>query len=181
MVPIWKKSKDEVTEEEYNSFYKEQYMDFEDPAKVIHSKVEGRATFTSLLFIPARAPYDYYTKEFEKGLSLYSSGVLIMDKCADLLPDYFSFVKGLVDSEDLSLNISREMLQHDRQLKIIAKNIEKKIKNELLKMQKDEREKYEKVFNSFGRQLKLGVYDDFGAHKDELQDLLMFTSSFERR
>ncbi|MDY4585501.1 MAG: molecular chaperone HtpG [Oscillospiraceae bacterium] len=181
MVPIWKKSKDEVTEEEYNSFYKEQYMDFEDPAKVIHSKVEGRATFTSLLFIPARAPYDYYTKEFEKGLSLYSSGVLIMDECADLLPDYFSFVKGLVDSEDLSLNISREMLQHDRQLKIIAKNIEKKIKNELLKMQKDEREKYEKVFNSFGRQLKLGVYDDFGAHKDELQDLLMFTSSFEKK
>ena len=181
MVPLWKRPKDQVTSEEYNSFYTEKFFDFTAPAKVITQKSEGTATFTALLFIPQHAPYDYYTKDFEKGLELYSSGVMIMEKCADLLPDHFSFVKGLVDSQDLSLNISRELLQHDRQLKIIAKAIEKKIKSELEKMLSDEREKYEKLFDAFGAQLKYGVYADYGMNKDALVDLLLFKSSKEKK
>ena len=181
MVPIWKKSKEEVSEEDYNNFYKEKFFDFEDPLKVIHSKTEGAATYNALLFIPAKAPFNYYTKDFEKGLQLYSNGVLITDKCADLLPDYFSFVKGLVDSEDLSLNISREMLQHDRQLKVIAKSIEKKIKNELAKLMKSDREAYNKFFENFGLQLKYGVYSNYGMNKEQLQDLLLFHSSSENK
>lgn len=178
MTPIWKKSKSELNDEEYNQFYKDKFYDFEDPLVHIHTRTEGTATYTALLYIPAKAPYDYYSKNFEKGLQLYSSGVLIMDKCADLLPDYFSFVRGLVDSEDLSLNISREMLQHDRQLKLIAKSLEKSIRNELKKLQKNDREKYEKFFDAFGTQLKYGIYESFGANKESLQDLLMFKSSF---
>ena len=178
MTPIWKKSKSELKDEEYNQFYKDKFYDFEDPLVHIHTRTEGTATYTALLYIPAKAPYDYYSKNFEKGLQLYSSGVLIMDKCADLLPDYFSFVRGLVDSEDLSLNISREMLQHDRQLKLIAKSLEKSIRNELKKLQKNDREKYEKFFDAFGTQLKYGIYESFGANKENLQDLLMFKSSF---
>ena len=174
MVPIWKKAQSEVTEEEYSGFYRDKFFDFEAPAKVITQKSEGTATFTALLFIPSHAPFNYYTKDYEKGLELYSSGVMIMEKCADLLPDYFSFVKGLVDSSDLTLNISRETLQHDRQLKIIAKAIEKKIKSELTKMLESDREKYEKFFDSFGIQLKYGLYSDYGMHKDVLVDLLMF-------
>ena len=181
MVPLWKRPQSEVTDEEYRAFYTEKFFDFEAPAKVITQKSEGTATFTALLFIPQRAPYNYYTKEFEKGLELYSSGVMIMERCGDLLPDYFSFVKGLVDSSDLSLNISREMLQHDRQLKVIAKAIEKKIKGELEKMMSGEREKYEKLFDAFGMQLKYGVYSDYGMHKDVLQDLLLFKSSNEKK
>lgn len=179
MVPIWKKNKNELTADDYNNFYIEKFNDYENPITYIHSKTEGLATFDSLLFVPARAPFDYYAKDYEKGLQLYSSGVLIMEKCADLLPDHFSFVKGLVDSEDLSLNISREMLQHDRQLKIIAKNIEKSIKNELTKLLKNKREDYEKFFTAFGLQLKFGIYQSYGASKDILQDLLLFSSSFE--
>lgn len=181
MIPLWKKSKSEISTEEYNNFYKQKFYDYEDPAMVIHTKTEGQATYSALLFIPKHAPFDYYTKEFEKGLSLYCKGVLITEKCADLLPDYFSFVKGLVDSEDLSLNISREMLQHDTQLKLIAKTIEKKIKSELEKMLKNEREKYEEFFKTFGIQLKFGVYNDYGMHKDTLKDLLLFTSSKEKK
>ncbi len=181
MVPIWHKSSDEVTEEEYASFYREKFYDYEAPAKVIRSKTEGTFSYETLLFIPKRAPYNYYSKDFEKGLQLYSAGVMIMEKCADLLPDYFNFVKGLVDSEDLSLNISREMLQHDHQLKAIAKSVEKKIKNELLKMLENDREKYEEFFKEFGSQLKYGIYSDFGKHKDVLQDLLMFKSSEEKK
>lgn len=177
MVPIWKKNKSELTDEDYNHFYMEKFMDYSHPLKYMHVKNEGTATYNALLFIPSKAPYDYYTKEFEKGLQLYSNGVLIMDKCSDLLPDYFSFVKGLVDSEDLSLNISREMLQHDRQLKIIAKSLEKTIKNELSKMLKNEREKYEEFFKAFGLQLKFGVYNSYGMNKDTLKDLLLFKSS----
>ena len=178
MTPIWKKSKSELTDEEYDQFYKDKFFDYDKPLAHIHTRTEGTATYTALLYIPAKAPYDYYSKNFEKGLQLYSSGVMIMDKCADLLPDYFSFVRGLVDSEDLSLNISREMLQHDRQLKLIAKSLEKSIKNELKKLQKNDREKYEKFFDSFGTQLKYGIYESFGANKENLQDLLMFKSSF---
>lgn len=181
MIPIWKKAKSEIKPEDYNNFYKEKFYDYEDPARVIHSKTEGQATYSALLFIPKHPPFDYYTKEYEKGLQLYSKGVLIMDKCADLLPDYFSFVKGLVDSEDLSLNISREMLQHDGQLKLIAKTIEKKIKSELEKMLKDEREAYEEFFKAFGIQLKFGIYNDYGMHKDTLKDLILFRSSNEKK
>ncbi len=181
MVPLWKKQKSEITAEEYNSFYKEKYMDYVDPARVIHAKTEGQVTYDALMYIPSHAPFDYYTKEFEKGLQLYSGGVLIMDKCSDLLPDYYSFVKGLVDSPDLSLNVSRELLQHDYQLKLIAKNIEKKITQELTKMQKNEREKYEKFFDTFGVQLKYGLYADYGANKDTLKDLLLFKSSQEKK
>lgn len=181
MIPIWRKSKSELTAEDYNNFYKDKFFDFEDPIKVIHSKTEGVTSYNLLLYIPSRTPYDYYNKDFEKGLQLYSSGVLIMDKCPDLLPDHFSFVKGLVDSEDLSLNISREMLQHDRQLKLIATSLEKKIKSELLKMLTDEREKYDTFFKSFGLQLKFGVYNGFGANKELLKDLLMFYSSKEQK
>lgn len=181
MIPLWKKNKSEIKPEEYNAFYKEKFYDYNDPALVIHSKTEGQATYNALMFIPKKPPYDYYTKEFEKGLQLYSNGVLIMDKCADLLPDYFSFVKGLVDSADLSLNISRELLQHDRQLKIIAKNLEKKIRSELEKMLKNKRGDYEAFFKEFGIQLKFGIYNDYGMHKDELKDLIMFISSKEKK
>lgn len=181
MVPIWRKNKNEITEEEYNNFYKEKFYDYQNPAKVIHSSTEGTATYNALLFIPAKAPMDFYTREYEKGLQLYSNGVMIMDKCADLLPDHFSFVRGLVDSQDLSLNISREMLQHDRQLKIIASRLEKKIKSELESMLLNEREEYEKFFQNFGLQLKYGVYADYGAHKELLQDLLLFYSSTEKK
>ncbi len=177
MIPIWKKAKSELKDENYNQFYKEKFYDYTDPLLHIHSKTEGTATYSALLYIPSQAPYDYYSKSFEKGLQLYSSGVMIMEKCGDLLPDYFSFVKGLVDSEDLSLNISREMLQHDRQLKIIAKSIEKSIKNELKKLQKNDREKYEKFFETFGTQIKYGIYESYGMNKAELQDLLMFKTS----
>lgn len=181
MVPLWKKRAQDITEEEYAAFYRDKYYDFESPAKTIHFKSEGTATFDALLYIPAKAPFNYYTKDYEKGLQLYSSGVLIMEKCADLLPDYFSFVRGLVDSADLSLNISREMLQHDHQLKVIAKAIEKKIKNELAKMLEADREKYETFWKAFGMQLKFGLYSDYGMHKDVLQDLVMFTSSNEKK
>lgn len=177
MVPLWRKSKGEIKAEDYNAFYKEKFMDYTDPQLVIHSKTEGQATFDALMFIPENPPYDFYSKEYEKGLQLYSNGVLIMDKCADLLPDYFSFVKGLVDSADLSLNISREMLQHDHQLKIISKAIDKKIKNELKKMLNNDREKYNKFFKTFGLQLKYGVYANYGMEKDSLKDFLMFESS----
>ncbi len=181
MVPLWKKNKNELTEEDYNNFYKEKFYDFENPLRVIHSSTEGAATYNALLFIPARAPYNYYSREYEKGLQLYASGVLIMEKCADLLPDYFSFVRGLVDSQDLSLNISREMLQHDRQLKVIASRLEKKIKSELLAMQTNEREKYEAFYKNFGLQLKYGVYSDYGRNKETLRDLLLFYSSSEKK
>ena len=181
MVPIWNKSKSELTDEQYNLFYKEKYFDYEDPIAHIHTQAEGTATYKALLYIPSKAPFDYYSKDYEKGLQLYSNGVLIMDKCADLLPDHFSFVRGLVDSADLSLNISRELLQHDRQLKIIAKRIEKSIKNELSKMLKNDREKYEKFWKAFGLQLKFGVYNGFGAGKELLQDLLLFHSSADKK
>lgn len=171
MVPLWRKNRKEIQPEEYNQFYKEKFYDFEDPIRVIHSSTEGAATYNALLFIPARAPFNYYTREYEKGLQLYASGVLIMDKCPDLLPDHFSFVKGLVDSQDLSLNISREMLQHDRQLKVIASRLEKKIHAELKSMLENEREKYEAFFKNFGLQLKYGVYNEYGRNKDMLQDL----------
>jgi len=181
MVPIWKKNKSELTDEDYANFYTEKHYGFDKPLKHIHISVDGTIRYNAILFIPENIPFDYYSKEYEKGLELYSNGVLIMNKCADLLPDYFSFVKGMVDSEDLSLNISREMLQHDRQLKLIAKNINKKIKSELKILLKNSREKYEEFFKSFGRQLKFGVYNDFGANKETLQDLLMFYSSNEKK
>lgn len=176
MVPLWKKNRNELKEEDYKHFYTEKFFDYNEPLKYAHISNE-MPSYNALLYIPSKAPFDYYSKEYEKGLQLYSNGVLIMDKCADLLPDYFSFVKGLVDSEDLSLNISREMLQHDRQLKVIAKSIEKTVSNELKKMLKNEREKYEEFWKAFGLQLKYGIYSDFGMHKEKLQDLLMFTSS----
>ena len=181
MVPIWKKNKKELTDEDYNNFYLEKHYGFDKPLKHIHISVDGMMSYNAILFIPENIPYDFYTREYEKGLELYSNGVLIMEKCGDLLPDYFGFVKGVVDSPDLSLNISREMLQHDRQLRLIAKNIKNKIKNELKNMLKNEREKYEKFYNSFGRQLKYGVYDDFGANRDVLKELLMFYSSKEKK
>ena len=177
MVPLWKKNKNEITAEEYNSFYKEKFYDWQDPLKVIHTSAEGTATYNALLFIPAKAPMDYYSRDYEKGLQLYASGVLIMEKCADLLPDYFGFVKGLVDSQDLSLNISREMLQHDRQLKLIATRIEKKIASELKSMLEHDRENYEKFFESFGLRLKFGMYENYGINKDKLKDLVLFRSS----
>ena len=181
MVPLWRKNKSEITDEEYDNFYKEKFYDFNKPLKVIHTAVEGIVSYNSLLFIPEKTPFNYYTKEYEKGLQLYSSGVLIMDKCPDLLPDYFSFVKGLVDSQDLSLNISREMLQHDRQLKAIATRIEKKIKSELVELLNKDREKYEDFFKNFGLQLKYGLYEKFGMNKDTLQDLILFYSSTEKK
>lgn len=181
MVPIWKKNKSEVTEEDYNRFYQDKFFDYTPPARVIYTSTEGASTYHALMFIPARTPYDFYSRNYEKGLQLYASGVLIMEKCADLLPDYFSFVKGLVDSEDLSLNISREMLQHDRQLKLIASRLEKKIKSELKSMLTNDREKYEAFFKNFGLQLKYGIYSDYGAHKELLQDLLLFYSSSEKK
>lgn len=181
MTPIWKKSRSEVSDEELGAFYKEKFFDWQEPLKVIRTSTEGAATYTALLFIPKTAPVDYYTREYEKGLQLYASGVLIMDKCADLLPDCFSFVKGLVDSQDLSLNISREMLQHDRQLKLIAGRLEKKITSELQSMLNNDREKYEEFFKNFGLQLKYGMYDNYGAKKDELKDLVLFYSSTEKK
>lgn len=179
MTPIWKKNKSELKDEDYNNFYMEKFGDYEPPVAHIHSKNEGVATYDALLYIPARAPFDYYSKDYEKGLQLYSSGVMIMEKCADLLPDWFSFVKGVVDSEDLSLNISRELLQQDRQLKIIAKNLEKSIKNELANLLKNDREKYEKFYSVFGLQFKFGIYQSYGAANETLKDLLMFPSSFD--
>lgn len=181
MVPIWRKNKNELTQEDYDNFYSEKRYGFDKPIKHIHISVDGTVRYNSILYIPEKIPFDFYSKEYEKGLELYSNGVLIMNKCSDLLPDYFSFVKGMVDSEDLSLNISREILQHDRQLKLIAKNINKKIKSELQSLLKNEREKYEEFYNDFGRQLKYGVYSDYGTHKEELQDLLMFYSSKEKK
>ena len=179
MIPVWQKNKKDVTEEEYNDFYKQKFGDFEDPLCSISIAAEGVVSYKALLFIPAKAPYDYYTRDFEKGLQLYSSGVLIMDKCSDLLPEYFRFVRGVVDTPDVSLNISREMLQHDRQLKTISANIEKKIKARLVKMQAEEPEKYEKFWNAFGRQIKYGAAADYGMHKEQLLDLMMFNSSKE--
>ncbi len=181
MVPIWKKNKNELTAEDYEKFYAEKHYGFDKPLKYAHVNAEGTVSYRAIIFIPEKMPYDFYTKEYEKGLELYSNGVLIMNKCAELVPDYFSFVKGVVDSEDLSLNISREMLQHDRQLKIIAKNIKSKIKSELENLLKNEREKYVEFFEVFGRQLKYGVYSDFGSNKEVLQDLLMFYSSKEKK
>ena len=180
MIPIWKRRESDVTEEEYNSFYADKFYDFDAPVKTIHSSVEGQISYNSLLFVPSHAPYDYYTKDYEKGLQLYSNGVLIMDKCADLLPDYFSFIKGLVDSEDISLNLSRELLQQDRQLRLIAKSLEKKIKASLEEMLEEDREGYEKFFEAFGMQLKYGIYSSYG-NNDTLKDLLMFYSSKEKK
>lgn len=181
MVPIWKKGKSSVKDEDYNSFYTDKFYDYETPLKVIRSEVEGRCSYTTLLFIPSHAPYNYYSKDYEKGLELYSKGVLIMDKCSDLLPDYFSFVKGVVDSEDISLNISRETLQDNYQIKSIAKSLESKIKKELEKMLKNDRENYEKFFKDFGMQLKVGIYESYGMAKETLQDLLLFYSSKEKK
>ncbi len=181
MVPLWRKNKNEITEDEYKDFYNDKFHDYNKPLHVIHSKTEGQVSYDALLFIPENAPWDYYSKDFEKGLQLYSNGVMIMEKCGDLLPDYFSFVRGLVDSADFSLNISREVLQHDYQLKLIAKNIEKKIKSELAKMLKNDRDKYVKFFEAFGSQIKLGVYADFGRKADDLKDLLLFWSSSEKK
>ena len=181
MIPLWKRDKNEITDEEYQNFYHEKFFDYEDSIKTIHSFVEGKCSYHTLLYIPGHAPFDFYTKEYEKGLELYSNGVLIMDKCADLLPDYFSFVKGLVDSSDLSLNISRELLQQDKQLQLISKNIEKKIKKELEDMLEEDRESYEKFFKAFGMQLKFGIYNNYGINKDTLKDLIIFYSSKEKK
>ncbi len=179
MIPIWRKNKSEVSDKEYNDFYRDKFYDYSEPLAHIHMKSEGAAMFNAVLYIPSKAPYDFYSKQYEKGLKLFSSGVMIMDKCADLLPDYFSFVKGVVDSEDLSLNISREILQQDRQLKIIARGIERAVKNELKKMLENDREKYEEFFKAFGLQLKYGIYQSFGQNADAVKDFLMFDSSFE--
>ena len=176
MVPLWQRAKKDVTEEEYETFYREKFYDYTKPLRTIHSSTEGTVSFKSLLYIPGKAPYDYYTKEFKRGLQLYSSGVMIMESCEDLLPEHFGFVRGIVDSQDLSLNISREMLQHNRQLTIIARNIEKKIKSDLKSMLDNDRENYEKFFAAFGRQLKYGTVSDYGAHKDSCKDLLLFYS-----
>jgi len=181
MVPLWKKNKNELSQEDYDNFYAEKRYGFDKPISHIHISAEGTVSYKAILFIPEKMPYDFYTKDYEKGLELYANGVLIMNKCAELLPDYFSFVKGMVDSEDLSLNISREMLQHDRQLKLISKNIKTKIKNELEKILQNDRNKYEEFYKSFGRQLKYGVYSEFGSNKDVLKDLLMFYSSKEQK
>ena len=181
MVPLWQRPRSKVEQEEYDRFYQEKFNDWQSPLATITTSSEGTVTFKALMFVPSATPYDFYTREYEKGLQLYSSGVLIMDKCADLLPDCFRFVKGVVDSPDFSLNISREMLQHDRQLKIIATALEKKIKNELVKLMKDDREKYEKFWSAFGRQLKYSVVDNYGAKKELLQDLLLFTTSKESK
>ena len=181
MVPIWRKNKNELTQEDYSNFYKEKHYGFDTPLKHIHLSVDGTVSYNAILYIPENMPYDFYTKDYEKGLELYSNGVMIMNKCSDLIPDYFGFVKGIVDSEDLSLNISREILQHDRQLRFIAKNIKNKIKSELEKILRNERENYEKFYKAFGRTLKFGVYDNFGAEKEVLQDLLMFYSSKEKK
>ena len=176
-IPLWKKNKSEITEEEYNNFYQDKFYDYEKPQKVIHTNVEGQCSYNSILFIPSHAPYDFYSKEYEKGLQLYTNGVLIMEKCSDLLPDYFSFVRGIVDTQDLPLNISRETLQQDKNLKIIAKSIENKIKNELTNMLKNDYEEYKKFFKTFGMQIKFGIYNNYGVDKDKLKDLVLFYSS----
>ena len=181
MIPLWQRAKKDVTEEEYHSFYREKFFDYNKPLRVIHTSAEGTVSFKALLYIPEKAPYDFYTKEFKSGLQLYSSGVMIMENCADLLPEHFRFVRGIVDTQDISLNISREMLQHNRQLTIIAKNIEKKIKAELKSLMADNREDYEKFFASFGRQLKYSAVEEYGAHKDAVQDLLLFWSDKEKK
>ncbi|MBO5102149.1 MAG: molecular chaperone HtpG, partial [Clostridia bacterium] len=181
MVPLWKRTASEVTKEEYNAFYTEKFYDYEPPLCTVTQKSEGTVTYNALMFVPSHAPFNYYTKDYERGLELYSSGVLIMERCADLLPEYFGFVRGVVDSADLSLNISREMLQHDRQLGVMAKAIEKKIKQELSKLMNSEREKYERFFDAFGIQLKYGIYSDYGMHKDTLVDLILFHSSKENK
>jgi molecular chaperone HtpG len=181
MVPIWQREQDSVTQEEYDSFYSDKFQDYSKPLSTIRVSVDGNVSYTALLFIPGQTPMDFYTREYEKGLQLYSSGVLIMDKCADLLPDHFRFVKGIVDTPDVSLNLSRELLQHDRQLKVIARNLEKKIKAELAKMLKEDREKYNQFWKAFGPQLKFGTYSDYGAHKDQLKDLLLFASSTDEK
>lgn len=181
MVPLWRKNKSEISDDDYNNFYKEKFFDYENPLKTIHTSADGTLSYNALMFIPSHPAYDYYTKDFKKGLALYTNGVMIMDKCEDLLPDYFGFVKGLVDSADLSLNISREILQHDRQLKTIASHLKKKIKNELLSMQKNDRENYEKFYENFKRPLKFGIYDNYGAEKDFLVDLIMFVSSKDKK
>ncbi len=180
MVPIWRKNKNELTDEDYENFYSEKHFGYDKPLKYSHISIDGALRYDAILYIPSNVPFDYYTKEYEKGLELYSSGVLIMNKAPELLPDYFSFVKGIVDSEDLSLNISREMLQHDRQLKLMAKKIEEKIKDELLGLLKEDRDKYKEFFENFGKQIKYGLYSDFGMNKDKLKDLLMFYSSSEK-
>ena len=181
MIPIWKKDKKKITAEEYNNFYSDKFYDYKEPLKVIHFNIEGNVNYTALLYIPSHAPYNYYSKEYEKGLQLYTNGVLIMDKTSDLLPDYFSFVRGVIDTEDIPLNISRETLQDDKNIKLIAKSIESKIKKELLSMLKDERDKYEDFYKDFGMQLKFGIYNDYGMNKDKLVDLIMFYSSKEKR
>ncbi len=177
LIPLWKRNKNKITKEEYNTFYSDKFFDYEAPLAVIHTAAEGLINYNSLMYVPSHAPYDFYTKEYEKGLQLYSNGVLIMEKCGDLLPDYFSFVKGVVDSPDLSLNISREMLQQDRLLKTIAKSIESKIKKELEDMRDNKREDYNKFYKDFGAQLKFGIYESYGMNKEKLEDLLMFYSS----
>jgi molecular chaperone HtpG len=181
MVPLWRRNKNEVSEEDYQRFYKEKFYDYEDPLRYSHISAEGTLSYNGILYIPAHAPYNYYSKEYEKGLQLYVNGVLIMEKCADLLPDYFSFAKGLIDSPDLSLNISREMLQQDRQVKAIARSLEKRIKGDLLRMQKEQREQYEGFFKNFGLQIKFGIYNSFGAEKDKLQDLLIYNTLKEEK
>ena len=181
MIPIWKKNKKDVSDEEYEHYYTDTYYDYEKPLKVISTSVEGAVSYKGLLFVPSHAPYDFYTKEYEKGLSLYSNGVLIMDKCSDLLPDYFSFVKGVIDTEDIPLNISRETLQDNKNIKLIAKSIESKIKKELLSMLSDERDKYEEFYKAFGMGLKFGIYNDYGINKDKLSDLVMFYSSNDKK
>ncbi len=181
MVPLWKKDKKNIKTEEYNNFYQDRFHDYEEPLKVLHFNMEGNVNFTALLFIPSHAPYDFYSKEYEKGLALYTNGVLIMDKCSDLLPDYFSFVKGVIDTEDIPLNISRETLQDNKNIKLIAKSIESKIKKELLSMLSDERDKYEEFYKAFGMGLKFGIYNDYGINKDKLSDLVMFYSSKDKK
>ena len=181
MIPLWKKNKKDINNEEYNNFYSDKFFDYKEPLKVIHFNIEGNVNFTAMLYIPSHAPYDYYSKEYEKGLQLYTNGVLIMDKCSDLLPDYFSFVRGVVDTEDIPLNISRETLQENKNIKLIAKSIETKIKKELLELLKDDRSKYEEFYKAFGTGLKFGIYNDYGMNKDKLEDLIMFYSSKEKK
>ena len=180
-IPLWKRNKKDITEEEYNNFYNDKFFDYEKPLDVLHFNIEGNVNYNALLYIPSHAPYDYYSKEYEKGLQLYTNGVLIMDKCSELLPDYFSFVRGVIDTEDIPLNISRETLQDDKNIKLIAKSIESKVKNELLDLLKNNRDKYLEFYKAFGMQLKFGIYNDYGMHKDKLEDLIMFYSSSEKK
>ena len=181
MIPLWKRNKKDITEEEYNNFYSDKFFDYDKPLDVLHFNIEGNVNYNALLYIPSHAPYDYYSKEYEKGLQLYTNGVLIMDKCSELLPDYFSFVRGVIDTEDIPLNISRETLQDDKNIKLIAKSIESKVKNELLDLLKNNRDKYLEFYKAFGMQLKFGIYNDYGMHKDKLEDLIMFYSSSEKK